>query len=117
MKTLRILLSAVMLVALFAGMQVTAYATVVSPANDEVSRIAENDTGILTTDEVARTTDEASRISDEFSLPENTPMPTEKDIYPISANPDTGANNLAIPAVVALLAASAAAITLTSKKK
>lgn len=106
MKMLKFLLSAVMLVALLAGMQITASAALVSPADDEVSRIQENATSLPGT---ARAATDTSLADEDVSR--------LNDINPISVNPDTGAENLAIPAAVALLAASTAAIALSSKKR
>lgn len=113
MKMLRFLLSAVMLVALLAGMQITALAALVSPADDEVSRIA--DTSRIA-NEHETSLPGTPRANTDNSLA-NEDVSRLHDIAPISVNPDTGAESLAIPAAVALLAASTAAIALSSKKK
>lgn len=101
-----------MLVALLAGMQMTAFATVATTQNTEVSRRADEVSSLPGTPRTATDTNAVSR--NEADRLNNV---TEADINPISANPQTGADSLAVPAALALLAASTAAIALSTKKR
>lgn len=111
-KVTKTIVSAAIITALFTAFQITAMAAINAASSDVVSsRVASS--------HVSSQAVSSHVASSEANLARS--GATTSDIMPIAEggqiNPHTGAANMAIPGVVALIAAATAAITLTGKKK